>query len=151
LGHLSYLHIWHDHSGKGNWGSWFLDEVIINDLQTKQKYHFICNKWLGVDRDDGLIERVIPVSGKKQEREFFYILKKEIGKSIKDGYLWLSIFTKPPYSSFSRVERITCCFVLLFISMLLNIFYYGIESKTTDEGVDLGLIYFAPKQVNKIF
>jgi polycystin 1L2 len=78
-------------------------------------------------------------------------LKKEIGKSIKDGYLWLSIFTKPPYSSFSRVERITCCFVLLFISMLLNIFYYGIESKTTDEGVDLGLIYFAPKQVNKIF
>ena len=139
MGHLSYLHIWHDHSGKGNSGSWFLEQVIINDLQTKQKYHFICNKWLGVDQDDGLIERLIPVAGEKQR------------KSMLDGHLWLSIFTKSPYSSFSRVERITCCFVLLFISMLLNIFYYGIDAKDSNEGVDLGLIYFSPKQVHIIF
>ena len=149
MGHLSYLHIWHDNSGKGNCGSWFLDQVIINDLQTKQKYHFICNKWLGVDQEDGLIERVVTVAGKKQEREFGYVLKKQAEKSMKDGHLWISIFTKPSYSSFSRVERITCCFVLLFISMLLNIFYYGIDGESTNEGINLGLIYFSFKQVNK--
>ena len=68
---------------------------------------------------------------------------------MKDGHLWISIFTKPSYSSFSRVERITCCFVLLFISMLLNIFYYGIDGESTNEGINLGLIYFSFKQVNK--
>ncbi len=151
MGHLSYLHIWHDNSGKANWGSWFLEEIIINDLQTKQKYHFICNKWLAVEKEDGLIERLIPVAGKKQEREYRYIIKKEFRKSLVDGLLWLSIFTKSPYSSFSRVDRITCCFVLLFISMLLNIFYYGIDDEPSNEGVNLGLIYFSPKQVNKKF
>ena len=149
MGHLSYLHIWHDNSGKRNLGSWFLDQVIINDLQTKQKYHFICNKWLGVDEDDGCIERLIPVAGEKQMKEFSYLLKKESRKSVLDGHLWLSIFTKYPYSSFSRVERITCCFFLLFISMLLNIFYYEIESKNSNDGFTLCPIYFSIKQVNK--
>ncbi len=151
MGHLSYLHIWHDHSGKGNYGSWFLEQVIINDLQTKQKYHFICNKWLGVDQDDGLIERLIPIAGDKQRKEFGYLLKKETVKSILDGHLWLSIFTKPSYSSYSRVDRITCCFVLLFIIMLLNIIYYEIDAKDSNEGVNFGLIYFSPKQVDYIF
>ncbi len=150
MGHLSYLRIWHDNSGIGNWGSWYLKEVTINDLQTKQKYHFICNKWLGVDQADGLIERLIPVSGLKQEKELCYLLKKEAGKSISDGHLWLSIFTKPSSSSFSRVERVTCCFVLVFLSMLLNIFYYEKNSVNTENDSSLGLIYFSSKEVKKI-
>ena len=111
--------------------------MIINDLQTKQKYQFICNKWLGVDEDDGLIERVIPVAGEKQRKEF--------RKCFLDSYLWLSLFTKHPDSSFSRVERIRCCFVLLFIRMLLDIFYYGIDNKTSNDGITFSFVHFSIK------
>jgi polycystin 1L2 len=147
LGHLSYLHIWHDNSGKSNWGSWFLEYVIVNDLQTKTKTYFICQKWLGVDKDDGMIERMIPVSGEMQKREFSYLLAKEGTRSIRDGHLWLSIFTKPVYSAFSRVERITCCFALLYISMMMNIVYYGYDNELNTDCMVIGPFYVSKKQV----
>lgn len=37
LGHLVFLRIWHDNSGKGNHASWFIDKILIEDLQTKLK------------------------------------------------------------------------------------------------------------------
>ena len=148
LGYLSYLHIWHDNSGKGDWGSWYLKYVIVNDLQTKQKFYFICKKWLGVDKDDGMIERMIPVSGEMQKREFNYLLAKEGTRSISDGHLWLSIFARPVYSAFSRVERITCCFVLLYISMMMNIIYYGYDNELSKDCIVIGPFYLTTKQVN---
>ena len=33
LGELSYLRIWHDNSGIGDYASWFLTTVIIKDMQ----------------------------------------------------------------------------------------------------------------------
>jgi len=38
LGDLTFIKIWHDNSGKGSLASWFLDHIIITDLQTKQRY-----------------------------------------------------------------------------------------------------------------
>ena len=37
LGDLSFMKIWHDNSGKGSLASWYLDHIIITDLQTKQR------------------------------------------------------------------------------------------------------------------
>ena len=37
LGDLVFLRIWHDNSGKGDDASWFLDKVVVEDLQTKYK------------------------------------------------------------------------------------------------------------------
>ena len=34
LGPLTFLRVWHDNSGKGKHASWFLDKVVITDLQT---------------------------------------------------------------------------------------------------------------------
>ncbi len=149
---MSHLHIWHDNSGKGKNASWYLKYVIINDLQTKEKKYFICNQWFAVDKDDGLIERIIPVSGEIQKRDFFYLLKSETTKLMNDSHLWLSIFTRLPYSAFSRVERLTCCFVMLFISMLINILYYGnFNQNLKDDGSSFGPFYFSINEVNKQF
>ncbi len=40
LGPLTFLRIWHDNSGEGVHGGWFLDKVIIEDLQTNMRYLF---------------------------------------------------------------------------------------------------------------
>ena len=55
LGLLNYLRIWHDNTGQGSSASWFLKYIIIRDLQTMEKFHFICQRWLAVEKDDGKV------------------------------------------------------------------------------------------------
>ena len=52
---LNYIRIWHDNSGKGSSSSWFLKYLIIQNLQTMQKYHFIAQRWFAVEKDDGKV------------------------------------------------------------------------------------------------
>jgi ankyrin repeat protein len=54
---LTFLKIWHDNSGKGDKASWFLNQIIVHDLQTKEKFYFLCRNWLAVEYNDGKIER----------------------------------------------------------------------------------------------
>ena len=55
LGTLNYLHIWHDNSGKGPFASWYLRSVVVRDVQTDEKFIFICNRWFAVEEDDGQV------------------------------------------------------------------------------------------------
>ena len=55
LGPLTYLRLWHDNSGGGNSASWFVKYVIIRDLQTMIKSHFLCQRWFAVEKDDGMV------------------------------------------------------------------------------------------------
>jgi polycystin 1L2 len=119
------IKIWHDNSGKtANDSSWYLKHVIIHDLQTRQKFYFICEKWLALDKDDCLIERVISLTSDDDKKQFNYLFAREAKMKLSDGHLWFSIFARPIQSSFSRLDRLTCCFVLLTISMLMNIMYF---------------------------
>ena len=55
LGRLNYLRLWHDNSGRGSSASWFVKSLVVRDLQTSIKSHFICQRWLAVEEDDGLV------------------------------------------------------------------------------------------------
>lgn len=90
-----------------------------------------------MDQDDCQINRLLAVSLNKQKTEFNYLLEKETKDKLNDKHLWLSIFTRPIQSSFTRTERLTCCFVLLYMSMLMNIMYY--DSMPSDESANDGL------------
>jgi polycystin 1L2 len=94
------------------------------------------------------VERVLPVAGDEQQREFSYVLSKQAYHSMSEGHLWFSIFSRPPSNVFTRVQRCTCCFVLLFTAMLLNILYYDriAEAKAT-EGLSWGPLHISPQQV----
>lgn len=63
------------------------------------------------------IERLLPVAGESQKREFAYLLSKKTYHSMSDGHLWFSVFSRPPSTRFTRTQRCTCCFVLLLMSM----------------------------------
>ena len=78
LGLLNYLHMWHDNSGQGSSSSWFLKYIIIQDLQTMKKFHFIAQKWFGVEKDYGKIERLLPVDNQLEKEKFSYLLSKRI-------------------------------------------------------------------------
>ena len=138
----------HDNTGKGYMDSWFLKFIIIHDLQTREKYYFICNKWFALDKEDGLINRLLPVCGNAQKTDFKYLFEKETKSKLSDGHIWFSILNRPVNSTFTRTDRLTCSFVLLFMSMLMNIMYYGVlpEGGTVD-GLKIGPINLTIQQV----
>ncbi|CAF1074084.1 unnamed protein product [Adineta steineri] len=153
LGLLNYARIWHDNTGTGSSSSWFLKYIIVRDLQTMEKFHFISQQWFAVEKDDGKIERILPVAGDIEKQAFSYMVSKNAYHSVSDGHLWFSIFSRPPSNQFTRVQRCTCCFVLFFISMFLNIMYYDLstESKTNNStstaSLSFGSFYLNSQQV----
>jgi hypothetical protein len=96
------------------------------------------------------IERVLPVAGEYQKQEFSYVLSKQAYHSISEDHLWFSIFSRPPSNKFTRVQRCTCCFVLLLMTMLLNILYYdqATDAKAnTSNSIAFGPFYINSEQV----
>jgi len=151
LGPLTYFHIWHDNSGKGSSASWFLKYIVVRDLQTMDTFYFICQRWLAVEKDDGQIERVLPAASDTEKTQFSYLLSKQAYHSVSDGHLWFSIFSRPPSNQFTRVQRCTCCFVLFFLSMFLNIMYYDLsnqaKSNNSTNVLSIGPIVIAKEQI----
>jgi polycystin 1L2 len=56
------MRIWHDNTGEGALASWFLKYIVVRDLQTLEKFHFISQRWLAVEKDDGLVRHSFNVS-----------------------------------------------------------------------------------------
>ncbi|XP_066983276.1 polycystin-1-like protein 2 [Macrobrachium rosenbergii] len=126
LGNLQYLRVWHDNSGKGKMASWYLRYMIIRDVQTGMKYEFICNKWFAVEHDDSKIDRLIAIAGDVQKKEFKHLFNTTSHKNLYDGHLWFSVFVRPARSRFTRVQRITACMALLYLSMVTNAMFFGV-------------------------
>ena len=61
LGELKKVLIWHDNRGASP--SWYLDHVIIKDLQTDKKYYFFANSWLTLEQDKGTIQKELKAAG----------------------------------------------------------------------------------------
>ena len=135
------MRIWHDNSGKGDLASWFLKYIIIHDLQTRRKYYFLCQKWLAVEKDESKLERELFVACEPQKTQLKYYFQKEAKYNFVDSHLWLSIFMKPIQSSFKRLDRVTCCFVFLYISSFLNIIYYDSQWQTNNQ-INMNFFYF---------
>jgi hypothetical protein len=51
------------HDNKGNAPGWHLDRIEAENMMTKQRYMFRCNRWLATDEDDHQIIREIPAEG----------------------------------------------------------------------------------------
>ena len=85
-----------------------------------------------------------------EKHAFSYVLSKQTYHSISDGHLWFLIFSRPPSNQFTRVQRCTCCFILLFLSMFLNIIYYDLSNDTKTTGaltLSFTSFYINPQQV----
>jgi PLAT/LH2 domain-containing protein len=52
------MRVWHDNSGLGNKASWFLKYIVLRDLQTMEKSHFISQQWFAVEKDDGAVNSI---------------------------------------------------------------------------------------------
>uniref|UniRef100_A0A915J789 Uncharacterized protein n=1 Tax=Romanomermis culicivorax TaxID=13658 RepID=A0A915J789_ROMCU len=125
LGFVHSIRIWHDNSGEDMLASWFLNYVVVFDLHTHEKFPFVVNRWLAVEEDDGEVERCVVVSSEKDIKNFGTLFGAHSKRKLIDDHIWASIFLRPSNSRFSRTERLTCCLVFLFSTMLTSAMWYG--------------------------
>lgn len=151
LGYLNHLTIWHDNSGTDENASWFLKYIIVYDLQTKEKFYTICENWLAVEKGDGKIERSL-VFRPQYEFKQLKMKNETIKEKLADIHLWYSVFNRPIGSLFTRLNRVTCCFLAIYTSMLLITVYYSkidLNEKSSFT-FNIGVIDFTQEQVIEI-
>lgn len=54
------------------------------------------------------------------------LLRCELQRALCESHLWLSLLERPPRSPFTRLQRATCCTVLLQLFLLANTLWYSI-------------------------
>ncbi|KAK7471881.1 hypothetical protein BaRGS_00035465 [Batillaria attramentaria] len=152
LGEIHYARIWHDNSGKGKFGGWYLSHVTVRDVQTGEKWMFIANKWFSVEEDDGKVDRILYSSSREQMTEFSHRFKQTSKRNMTDEHLWFSVLARPPQSRFTCVQRVSCCVCLLYLSMLASaMFYKGEDSSSaaTAESLHYGPFVMSYEQLYK--
>lgn len=124
------IKIWHDNSG--NNPSWYISQVVMRDLESEEKWFFLCNRWLAVDKEDGEVEADIPLASERDLSKFKYKFFTRASKSLSDSHLWLSVVTRPPHSPFTRAQRLSCCVCVLLTAMLAGAMFYQFGEKQMD-------------------
>uniref|UniRef100_A0A803TRM4 Polycystin 1 like 2/pseudo n=1 Tax=Anolis carolinensis TaxID=28377 RepID=A0A803TRM4_ANOCA len=145
LGELQSIRLWHDNSGGSP--SWYVNRVLVHDVATDQKWHFLCNSWLAIDVGDCVLDKVFPVATEQDMKQFSNLFFMKTSKGFRDGHIWYSIFNRCPRSSFTRAQRVSCCFSLLLCTMLTSIMFWGVPKDPADQKMDLGKIEFTWQEV----
>nr|XP_032832766.1 uncharacterized protein LOC116955660 isoform X2 [Petromyzon marinus] len=123
------LRIWLDTSPDDDRDrSWFLNEVVLLDIQTNEQFYFVCNNWLAVDQGDGRVSRDITVSDHQTVFDSKRLFSSTVKSNYAEGHLWSSIFFRPSKSNFSRVERLSSCVSLLFLMMIVNAMWFETDT-----------------------
>ncbi|XP_026072633.1 polycystic kidney disease protein 1-like 2 [Carassius auratus] len=138
LGELQSIRLWHDNSG--DHPAWYVNTVMVEDLQTERKWHFLCSSWLAVDIDDCTVEKVFPVASEEEMKGFSNLFFMKTTTDFCDGHIWYSVVSRPPSSNFTRVQRVSCCFSVLLCSMLTSIMFFGIPTDPSEQTMDMGPI-----------
>ena len=111
--------------------------------------NFVCNQWFAVEKDDGQIDRVIPEACQNDLVSFKHLFTQSVKKKFTDSHLWFSVFARPSKSSFTRIQRLSCCMSLLFTTMIANAMFYQSEENTQAKSgvLEIGPIKFTMTQV----
>ena len=141
LGNLNELTLEQDNSGENP--SWFVETVVIRDRQTEERWVFPINRWLALEKDDGQIE--ISVKS-KAATSFSAEVRSRFGRKIADSHLWMSVFGKACSSTFTRVQRVSCCLSILFSAMIANAMFYNIGGESAG-AIQIGPFKFSWRQI----
>ena len=118
--------------------------MTVYFLDACYRYFFLCGRWLAVDEDDGMINRVLAVAGDEEIKGFNHLFFTTTRQNISDEHIWLSVVARPTKSNFTRCQRLTCCLTLLFSTMIASAMWYRSEETTVgDQAIILGPLIFS--------
>ena len=141
IGHLREITLAHDNSGDNP--SWFVETVVIQDRQTEERWVFTINRWLALEKDDGQIGVTVD---SKSRSAFSAQVRSCFARKIADSHLWMSVFGKACSSTFTRVQRASCCLSVLFSAMIANAMFYNTGGES-DGAIQVGPFKFSWTQI----
>nr|XP_025033882.1 LOW QUALITY PROTEIN: polycystin-1-like [Pelodiscus sinensis] len=137
LGEIWKIRIWHDNTGLDP--SWYLQHVIVWDRQTDHMYFFLVDDWLSVEneKNEGLVEKEVLAACPQELKCFSRVFPAQLRLGFSDWHMWLSVWGRCPHSRFTRVQRITCCMLAVYLFLATCVLWYGAVS-TEGNSVPLG-------------
>lgn len=97
-----------------------------------------------MDEDDGMIERVLPVSTKENVNAFKTLMNENAQLNVTDHHLWVSLLLRPNISRFTRVQRLATLMVLLLLVMIANAMFFRSSSEDTSSlQMEIGFLRFS--------
>ncbi|XP_069385333.1 polycystin-1-like protein 2 [Paralichthys olivaceus] len=124
VGDVQNLRLQHDNSG--GHPSWYINKVIIIDLQTRHMWQFFCDCWLSADRGDGMTKKTFNAAKSNEIASFRNIFQSRTSTGFRDEHIWVSIVDPPSRSPFTRAQRVSCCMSLLLCTMAINIAFWNV-------------------------
>ncbi|KAM7146058.1 polycystin-1-like isoform 4-T5 [Macrochelys suwanniensis] len=125
LGEIWKIRVWHDNTGLDP--SWYLQHVIVWDRQTDHMYFFLVDDWLSVEneKNEGLVEKEVLAACPQELRCFSRVFPAQLRLGFSDWHVWLSIWGRSPHSRFTRVQRVTCCVLAVYLFLAICVLWYG--------------------------
>ena len=112
------------------------------------RYIFLCDRWLALEEDDGMVDRILPVAGLEDLVAFKQLFSANVRKKLSNEHLWFSVFSRPTKSSFTRAQRISCCMSLLFMTMITNAMWFKSDDNAKQsQALKVGPVSFTVQQV----
>ncbi|XP_056382167.1 polycystic kidney disease protein 1-like 2 [Hyla sarda] len=145
LGEVQRIRLWHDNSGDKP--SWYVNRVLVHDVEMDQRWYFLCNSWLSIEVGDCVLDKMFSVATEEDMKQFSNLFFMKTSKGFRDGHIWYSVFSRSPRSPFTRVQRVSCCFSLLLCTMLTSIMFWGVPTDPAEQKMDLGKIEFTWQEV----
>ena len=111
------------------------------------RYLFSCNRWFSVEEDDGNVDRILRLTS-KDSMESGIVLRSNLNRKFYEDHLWFSIVFRRCRSSYTRVQRLSTAWALLFLTMIANAMWYKDASETTTQvAFSIGPISFTTYQL----
>ena len=94
------------------------------------------------------MDKLLFVANKEYLESFNHRFTVRTKDRLIDGHLLTSILYRPTYSNFTRVQRATCAYMALMITMLANAMYFNPEDNyETATSMEVGPLRFSLRQV----
>uniref|UniRef100_A0A8C9SAB2 Polycystic kidney disease 1a n=1 Tax=Scleropages formosus TaxID=113540 RepID=A0A8C9SAB2_SCLFO len=146
LGSLWKIRMWHDNKGLSP--AWYLQYVLVKDLQTGSSYFFLVEEWLSVDNEqmDGRVEIEVEATAEADLCEIPRLLRWELQRAVSDSHIWISLWDRPTRSPFTRLQRATCCALLLHLVLLANAVWFStvadrnLDHRAWSESLAVGMV-----------
>lgn len=90
-----------------------------------------------------MVERIIPVTSHQALTSYDQLISEHARFNATENHLWLSMVIRPQQSTFTRVQRLTCAYALLFLTMITSCMFFKSDEEVRPNQVSIGIIKFS--------
>ncbi|XP_076811825.1 uncharacterized protein LOC143458832 isoform X2 [Clavelina lepadiformis] len=120
LGDITAIRLWHDNGGHSP--EWFLQRVVVRDLEKNHCWFFLCNRWF-----KHVIDHVVPAARTKDLHNTRTLFPLRLENHLRDRYLWYAFYGMRPWQRhvMGRIEMLSCCLMITLMIMLTALMFHG--------------------------